>query len=217
MSDSNTLNIGGQDFTLDLRKIDAHKRVDDPAKPGKKMLVPAPIEIVCPVLTTNDEWARLFGALLTGADAIEAGNGVKLAEALCLEHLKDASTGSFDLTKGVENPDRYVQLLLSPTRPRSSGPTLVEMFKQSSELGIEMGVLGAKAVSADGWRELTHPDGSPMFDSQAKFILRLDELSRKISDLGASIEARQAAIEKQQKARDEKKQAAEAAAKAVTK
>lgn len=216
MSDSTTptmpVTIGAHTVQFGPLVLAHTKRVDDPSKPGKKMTVPAPKEIIAPHLTSVNDAKNLFVAIIDFAEAAEAGNGLKLAGALFNKRFEDADDAAFNRTTGSEDLDLYIKTLTSPERPRSGGLSIEDINKDLVDYALELGQLAAVGGSADGWTHLKDVNGNAMFSSQGGFILRLSELSQKVEGLQRILEEKQAKSEANKKTRAEKAEKAKAAA-----
>lgn len=218
MSDSNTpavtVNIGSYPAAFGTVVLPHTKREVD-ATTGKKKSVPAPKTIVAPLIDSIDTGKDVFIAMVDHAESLEAGNGLKLVGALLTKRFEDASDASFDMATGHEDWDKYINMLVSPERPRSSGLSLDDINRDLADYAIEVAMLAAASGSADGWKELKNLDGSPLFNSQGQFVLRLSEVSQKIDTLQRQREEKQAKSDANKKAREAKAAAAAVAAKAA--
>ena len=200
------ITLGNNSFPLVVTTVNKRSRVDDPDKVGKKKTVEKPISFFAPATDSVAALTALFTAMLVGADATEAGNGVKIGRNLLLPHLEEAFNHAYNSDTDDFSVDKYTNLLTSPERPRSAGQSLQNILEELGELAIELTVLGPKAST---------PDGKQVFASQQAFVLRLNELYVKTTALHNLKEAKAVDNEKKQAKRKEKEAAANAAAAAA--
>ena len=205
------ITLGASSFPLVVTTVTKRARVEDPDKVGKKKTVEKKKNFFAPDTTSVSALTGLFVAMLTAADSVEAGNGTKLGHALLLPHLEDAFDHAYNSETDDFSVDKYVNLLISPERPRSAGQSLANILEELGELAIELTVLGPKASTPDGWREVV-VNGKQVFASQQAFVLRLNELYVKTTALHNLKEAKAQDNERKQAKRKEKESAANAAA-----
>jgi len=205
------ITLANNSFPLVVTVVQKRSRVDDPDKVGKKKTVEKPKSFFAPATDSVAALTALFAAVLAAADTTEAGNGVKLGRALVLPHLEEAFDHAYNSDTDDFSVDKYVNLLTSPERPRSAGQSLQNILEELGELAIELTVLGPKASSPDGWRDVA-VNGKQVFASQQAFVLRLNELYVKTQALHNLKEAKAIDNEKKQAKRKEKEAAANAAA-----
>ena len=208
------ITLGNNSFPLVVTTVNKRSRVDDPDKVGKKKTVEKPISFFAPATDSVAALTALFTAMLVGADATEAGNGVKIGRNLLLPHLEEAFNHAYNSDTDDFSVDKYTNLLTSPERPRSAGQSLQNILEELGELAIELTVLGPKASTPDGWRDVVI-NGKQVFASQQAFVLRLNELYVKTTALHNLKEAKAVDNEKKQAKRKEKEAAANAAAAAA--
>ena len=212
MSDENrSITIGNQSFDVTVRSLkvkvlnkDTKKRED------------AEHPIITPTYTDVESASKLFGALLTEAEKREAGNGLRLADAILLERIKEASDSALNLETGETDIAKFVTLLSAHARPRSHGQSKEDINKEMYQFTAEMLELKSASRTADGWTKVRNADGSARFASMEECVLRYDFVSRRVEQLIAAIQAIEtknaAAAAKRKETADKAAAAAKAAA-----
>ena len=205
------ITLNNNSFPLVVTTVTKRSRVDDPEKLGKKKTVEKPKNFFAPATDSVAALTALFASILQAAVAVEPENGVKLGRNLLLPHLEEAFDHAYNSDTDDFSVDKYTNMVISPERPRSAGQSLQNILEELGELAIELTVLGPKASSPTGWKEII-VDGKQVFATQQAFVLRLNELYVKTTALHNLKEAKAIDNEKKQAKRKEKEAAANAAA-----
>ena len=184
MSEEHKLTIGKSTFDVTIRTLKV-KALNKETKKREEIEHP----IITPTYTDNAGATALFGALLAEAESREAGNGLRLADALLLERIKEASDSALNLETGETDTAKYLTLLAAHARPRSHGQSKEDINKELYTYTAEMLELKGASRTADGWQKVKNPDGSNRFSGTDEFVLRYDHVSRKVEQLIAAIQA----------------------------
>ncbi len=212
MSDENyTVTIGDSKFDITSRTLKA-KRINKDTKKREDYDHP----IITPTYTDVESASRLFGALLVEAEKREAGNGLRLADAILLDRIQEASDSTLNLETGETDIAKYITLLSAHARPRSHGQSKEDINKEMYQFTAEMLELKSASRTADGWTKVRNADGSARFASMEECVLRYDFVSRRVEQLIAAIQAIEtknaAAAAKRKETADKAAAAAKAAA-----
>lgn len=212
MSNTATTKIGNQDITLTTREVTARKRE---VVEGKNKMVETKHQIVAPLYKDLPDCVQVFTALLEQAEKTEAGNAVLLTDALLLDRITESSNEATNADTGDTDPEKYIAALSRHVRPRSAPAGKDSINAEIVALTPEMLELNAKARSADGWKSIVNPDGTPRFADEAEYLLRLDYVGRRMANLCTQLEALHKRNEQIQQKKKEKAAAAAAAVKSA--
>jgi len=213
MSDeTNTLNIGGINLSMTARELKLRKKNKETGKHEEYSHV-----IVTPAYTDVASALAVFQAILQEAEKTEAGNAVRLTDAILTDRIKEASDESINAETGETDTAKYKSILSRHARPRSAGQGKEALNQEIVHLTPEMIELNRAARKAGGWQELVAADGTPRFADEATYLLRLEHVGRRMTELCRQIEVIEqrnaaAAAKREQKAKDAAALAQQAAA-----
>lgn len=211
---SNTLNLAGTDFSLEVAEFSKKTRTLDEVTKKHKM-VETKYPVIRPAFKTLTAAVSLFGALLTLAEERGAGGGVKLAEHFLNDQLEDACDAAFNKDTGGLDVDKWKLVASSAERARSAGQSIDKLYQELAELGAELVILQRAGVTPDGWTSVTEKDGSRRFGSLNEYALRMNEVMNTIDNLTTVVENKTTELEKRRKDREAKAAQAKAAAAAA--
>ena len=204
---SDTIKIGSTEFELTIVTQKRHTRKKDAE--GKNTTVEIDHQIVSPILGSAADAIKLFTAIVEAAEAKESGNGLKLAQAILLPRIESASEASFDFEKNTEDPPKYVEVMITPERPRSTGATMESLNSELADLTPEFLMLSAVARQAEGWKTLVDSVGAKLFVTQDEYLLRLVAIQNR---LGQIVRTREEKVRKSAELKAKRAESAKAAA-----